>query len=161
MFSTKLTRVANRATSSTASFSTQPSAAAAQRSSQCIASRPTHQRRPSSSKASCPPDSSKPAPAAKPAPTAKAAAATAQGEQSPAASAQPRRTKRAARLGRGLHTSLPQRVRGGSKDAVVADQWAALPAVPGLSHLTKRGTYTHAPSNTRVILMLMSMDDRP
>ncbi|KAK5136530.1 hypothetical protein LTR08_002874 [Meristemomyces frigidus] len=122
MFSTKLTRVANRATAaSTATAIAAPTPTAAQ----CLAARATHQRRPSSSKASCPPDdSSKSAPAAKAAPAGEAT-------QAPTA---PRKTKRALRLGR-LNASLGERM---SKSREHVDHFAALPAVPGLQHLTEK-----------------------
>lgn len=111
MFSTKLTRVATHRTTSTAAFSSQTTAGA----------RGTHQRRPSSSKASCPPDSSKPGPAAKASTTAE-----------PAQPAQPAAPKKRSTKYKRFHSSLSERL---AKKHETVDHFAGLPAVPGVQHL--------------------------
>lgn len=114
--STKLTRA------SAAALSSQTSTTA----SQCLASRSQHQRRPSSSKASCPPDSSKPTPAAKT--TATTTAETAQSAQS--AASKKLRSKYNKRF-------LTEKL---AKTKEPVDQFAGLPVVPGVQ-LHKSGEF--------------------
>lgn len=125
MFSTKVTRVAHRATCATANNSS----ATAHRSTSCLATRRSHQRRHSSSKTSCPPASS--ASGGKPAPAAKAT-----GEKSPLAdpTTQQRGQKRV-----GNKTS--KKARTGTAAAKPEDQFAGLPAVPGTQHIDERGEF--------------------
>ena len=128
MFSSTFARAAHRAPPvPVAAVSSTSSATAAHRSSQCLANRPTHQRRPSSSKASCPPDSSKPAPAAKAAASDNATQSSASAPSQP-----PRSIKRIGRNKR-FH-GLPL------KSKAPTNQWEGLPAVPGVQHLKEKGT---------------------
>ncbi|KAK4546919.1 hypothetical protein LTR36_001651 [Oleoguttula mirabilis] len=131
MFSTRLTRVTQRATTSAAAIPS-PTSTAAHRTTQCLAAKPGHQRRPSSSKASCPPDSDKPAPAAK----AAAASADLKPSQAPASASAPplRKTKRTTRLNR-IHASLGERM---SRSREQVDHFAGLPSVPGIGHLHEK-----------------------
>ena len=125
MYSSKLTRVAHRATSAAANNSS----ATAHRSTSCLATSRSHQRRHSSSKASCPPDSS--ASGSKPAPDAKAGR-----EKSPLdAPAQQRGQKRVS-----SKTSKKARTSAAAKSE---DQFAGLPAVPGTQHINERGKLTY------------------
>lgn len=127
MFSTKLNHLAHRV-SCVAALSAQSSSSAtatAHRSTQCAAARARrpHQRRHSSSKASCPPENS--ASGGKPAPATKEPAA----ELSTPETSQ-KNTKRITRTKR-------------SRPAAVAkpeDQFAGLPAVPGTQHINYAGT---------------------
>lgn len=122
MFSSKLTRAAHRATTLTNAAP----APAPWTASQCFATstqRRPHQRRQSSSKASCPPDSS----SSKPAPAAKAAENTAQASE---AEKTPRRASRIKR------TQVEKSVKGKEE----ADQFAGLPTVPDTKHVGEKGT---------------------
>jgi len=127
MFSSKFARIAHRAPITATNLTNSSSCTAAQRTTPCLACGPTHQRRPSSSKASCPPDSSKPAPAAK------TTAASQGASQSPAsAPTQPQRgAKRVSRTKRFHNVPV--------KSKAPANQWAGLPAVPALQHRTEKG----------------------
>lgn len=121
MFSSKLTRAAHRATTLTNAAP----APAPWTASQCFATstqRRPHQRRQSSSKASCPPDSS-----SKPAPAAKAAENTAQAAD---AEKTPRRASRIKR------TQVEKSVKGKEE----ANQFAGLPTVPDTKHVGEKGT---------------------
>lgn len=126
MFSSKLTlRAAQHATNIT-------HAAPAQRTAQqCFATATTqrrpHQRRQSSSKASCPPDSTNK-------PTAAAKAAENSTTQASAAEKTPRRASRMKRT----------QVEKGSKDK--ADQFAGLPSVPDTRHVVEKGMAIQASS---------------
>jgi len=122
MISSKLTHLAHRAScvASISSPASSTAAATAHRSTQCAAARARrpHQRRHSSSKASCPPENS--ASGGKPAPATKETAA----ELSTPESTQ-KGTKR-----------IPRTKR--SRPATAAkpeDQFAGLPAVPGTQHI--------------------------
>ncbi|TKA83389.1 hypothetical protein B0A55_01006 [Friedmanniomyces simplex] len=145
MFSSKLTRVANRAVAPTV---TTPSTCSAlpRTATACLATRPSHQRRPSSSKTSCPPDSSKPGSAAKAAATTAADSAASsptpedveakpkwerihRKSSSSSSSRVPRR--------RIAGPSLPERL-GKQKEKLPAQQYPMLPSVPGVQHLHER-----------------------
>jgi hypothetical protein len=121
MFSSKLTRAANRATNIT----TAAPAPAQWTAAQCFATTTTqrrpHQRRQSSSKASCPPDSN-----SKPAPAAKAA------ENNTQASDVEKTPKRASRIKR---TQLEKTAKGKEE----ASQFAGLPTVPDTRHVVEKG----------------------
>lgn len=135
MFSSKLTRVAHRATT----ISNATPSPAQRTASQCFATasqqRRPHQRRHSSSKASCPPDSSnKPAPAA---------------ENSTQASGPEKTPKRTSRLKR---TQVEKTAKGKEE----ANQFAGLPTVPDTKNVGEKGknlpeisngTYTNLPSD--------------
>lgn len=125
MFSTKLSRAAHRATSS-------PTAAAITTCSTACAGRPAHQRRPSSSKASCPPDNN----AAKAAPAAKA-----DGAETSEAPVSGRREQKSSSKGRARGGY--RRVGQSSSDKQVAaepvDQFAGLPSVPSTQGLDTKG----------------------
>lgn len=131
MFSTKLTRVAHRATCN-ASIST-ASSTAAQRTaaSACIAARRPHQRRHSSSKASCPPENSPSG--AKPAPATKASSGPE--EKAPIAepTSQQRTPKRISRTKRSPRAAAAEKVE---------NRFAGLPSVPSTQHLEKNGKQT-------------------
>ncbi|KAK3673477.1 hypothetical protein LTR78_006711 [Recurvomyces mirabilis] len=140
MFSTKLTRAAHRAIVNTHTPSPTPSALSS--ASTCTTvhrpttSRPSHQRRPSSSKASCPPDSSKPTPAAKGAAAVTATSAEESQAQSQATPKNVRKSKRGAygpRTSKVAEVLMPGRER--EREGQTADQFARLPAVPGVQHL--------------------------
>lgn len=126
MIPSKLTHLAHRATcvASLSSPATSTAAATAHRSTQCVAARARrpHQRRHSSSKASCPPENS--ASGGKPAPATKEAAA-----ELSAPEPSQKGTKR-----------IPRTKR--SRPATAAkpeDQFAGLPAVPGTQHINYAG----------------------
>jgi hypothetical protein len=117
MFSSKLTRAAHRATTLTNAAP----APAPWTASQCFATstqRRPHQRRQSSSKASCPPDSSKPAPAA---------------ENTAQASEAEKTPRRASRIKR---TQVEKSAKGKEE----ANQFAGLPTVPDTKHVGEKGT---------------------
>lgn len=118
MFSSKLTRVATRANHVT----TAAPAPAQWTASQCFATttqRRPHQRRQSSSKASCPPDSSsKPAPAAE--------------ETNTRASQAEKTPRRASRIKR-------TQVDKSAKSKEEANQFAGLPAVPDTKNVGEKG----------------------
>ena len=119
MFSSKLTRVANRATNIT----TATPAPAQWTASQCFATstqRRPHQRRQSSSKASCPPDSSN-----------KAAKAAENVSQPSEVEKTPRRASRVKR------TQVDKSAKGKEE----ADQFAGLPAVPDTRHVGEKGMW--------------------
>ncbi|KAK4556943.1 hypothetical protein LTR86_005924 [Recurvomyces mirabilis] len=142
MFSTKLTRAAHRAISNTHTHTPSPTPSALSSASTCTAvhrpttSRPSHQRRPSSSKASCPPDSSKPAPAAK---GAAAVTATSAEESQAQSQATPKNVRKSRKGAYGPRTSKVAEVlmlgRESERQGQAADQFAGLPAVPGVQHL--------------------------
>ncbi|KXL51096.1 hypothetical protein M433DRAFT_50951, partial [Acidomyces richmondensis BFW] len=116
MFSTKLSRLAQRATPRAPPPPAFVLANPSKTSTVC--QRPAHQRRPSSSKASCPPDSN--SSSGKPAP---AANATAEGDE-PA-------TQPAAAV-------AAERISGKGRNATaVEDRYAALPRVPDVQHMSK------------------------
>ena len=125
MFSTKLARATPRATAAISNSTT-----GAQQTTRCLATRPTpHQRRQSSSKASCPPDNP-----SKPAPAAKAIA----GEE------EPRSPVPAQKSAKGRSRGGYRRVNatGESKKAAIAepvDQFAGLPSVPTIQNLDIKG----------------------
>ena len=134
MFSTKITRAAHRAITTTPS----PAPSALSSASTCTAvhptaSRPSHQRRPSSSKASCPPDSSKPAPAAK-----GAAVTATSAEESRATAPSPKNVRKSRKGAYGARTSKVAEVLTPERPGQ-ADQFAGLPAVPGVQHLGEKG----------------------
>jgi len=117
MFSSKLTRVANRATNIT----TANPAPAQWTASQCFATttqRRPHQRRQSSSKASCPPDSSN-----------KAAKAAENATQASEVEKTPRRASRIKRA----------QVDKSAKGKEEANQFAGLPTVPDTRHVGEKG----------------------
>lgn len=123
MFSNKLTRAAHRATSAALNSST-----AASRSTTCIAARRTHQRRHSSSKASCPPDSNPSG--GKPAPATKASNV----EEDKSHISSPTSQQRA-----GKRLSRPKRSRSVGSADKADDHFAGLPAVPRTEHLSYAG----------------------
>ncbi|EMC98565.1 hypothetical protein BAUCODRAFT_145634 [Baudoinia panamericana UAMH 10762] len=136
MFSTRLTRVVNRA-AATPVVSSPTASTTAHRTTQCLCTRPAHQRRQSSSKVSYPPNSSKPSPAAK---ATSSSDNTSQPRQSltgrgQASAATARPVKRHGKRSR-LHGLVAERI---SKGKVPIDQFARLPSVPGVSHLTEKG----------------------
>ncbi|KAK1078899.1 hypothetical protein LTR33_006842, partial [Friedmanniomyces endolithicus] len=144
MFSSKLTRLANRAVA-VAPAVTSPSTCSAlpRTASACLATRPSHQRRPSSSKTSCPPDNSKPAPAAKAAAATAADSATGgstaeDGESKPKWERIHKKSSSASRVPRRRITgpSVPER-SGKPKEKVPAQQYPMLPSVPGVQHLNE------------------------
>ncbi|CAK4030601.1 Hypothetical predicted protein [Lecanosticta acicola] len=123
MFSTKLSRVANRATCAAAH---NPSATA-HRSTSCLATRRSHQRRHSSSKASCPPDSSPSG--GKPAPATEAAS----GKTEPAGSQTSQRGQKR------VSSKSSKKARTAAAAAAKSeDQFAGLPSVPGTQHIDER-----------------------
>lgn len=129
MFSSKLNHLAHRA-SCVAALSAQSSAtvtatATAHRSTHCVAARARrpHQRRHSSSKASCPPENS--ASGGKPAPATKEPAELDTAESNHKGTKRITRAKRA----RPAAAAKPE------------DQFAGLPAVPGTQHINYAGMY--------------------
>ncbi|EME49764.1 hypothetical protein DOTSEDRAFT_164431 [Dothistroma septosporum NZE10] len=127
MFSTKLTRVATRATCA-APIPT--ASTAAQRTSSCIAARRPHQRRHSSSKTSCPPENSPSG--AKPAPATKASGG-ADGEAPIAEPTSQQRTpKRISRTKRSPRAAAVDKAE---------NQFAGLPSVPSTQHMEKNDVY--------------------
>lgn len=138
MFSTKLSRLAQRATPRAPPPPAFVLANPSKTSTVC--QRPAHQRRPSSSKASCPPDSN--SSSGKPAP---AANATAEGDEpatQPAAAS--RKAKKAGKsFGRQHqqpHSVAAERISGKGRNATaVEDRYAALPRVPDVQHMSKNG----------------------
>ena len=138
MFSTKLTRAAHRATtSSTAAISNHTSTTCIS----CLTTqRPNHQRRQSSSKTSCPPDNT----SSKPAPTAKASASEeSEKVQASSLEQQPSQSRSGKGRSRGGYKKVGQ-VDNASKKAVPAepiDQFAGLPSVPSIQNVDARGMY--------------------
>lgn len=128
MFSTKLSRAAHRATT----HHTAAAAISATSSTACASSRPGHQRRPSSSKASCPPDNSAP----KAAPAAKADGAEAQEApvSQPAKSSKGRSRGGYRRVGQASSSNTAS-----MKSAEPVDQFAGLPSVPNLQGMDAKG----------------------
>ncbi|KAK3111802.1 hypothetical protein LTR53_012568 [Teratosphaeriaceae sp. CCFEE 6253] len=127
MFSAKLARAATHAPSSSPALP---------RTSACLAARPRHQRRPSSSKASCPPDNNKPAPAAKAAaPATPATTSVSDPADVTPAPTLPRRSKRSSRLR--SHGALVERVSK-EKTATAQQQHPVLPSVPRVDHLNEK-----------------------
>lgn len=126
MFSTKLTHLAHRASCAAAlsAPSSSTAAATAHRSTQCVAARARrpHQRRHSSSKASCPPENSPSG--GKPAPATKEETAELSNPDS-----NQKGTKRIPRTKRSRPTAA----------AKPEDQFAGLPAVPGTQHISYGG----------------------
>lgn len=139
MFSSKLTRVANRATNIT----TATPAPAQWTASQCFATstqRRPHQRRQSSSKASCPPDSSN-----------KAAKAPENVTQASEVEKTPRRASRVKRT----------QVDKSAKSKEEANQFAGLPAVPDTRHVGEKGmerTRDTASPHTDIFARLLAFD---
>ena len=139
MFSTKLSRAAHRATTS----HTAAAAITATSSTAYACTRPTHQRRPSSSKASWRPDSSAPkaAPTSKAAPTTKADSTEAQ--EAPVSEEPPQQKSNKGKA-RGGYRRAGQASNGNaasSKEVAVepVDQFAGLPSVPSLQGLDAKG----------------------
>ncbi len=135
MFSTKLSRAAHRATTS----HNAAAAITATSSTASVSTRATHQRRPSSSKASCPPDNN----TAKPAPTAKADATEAQeapgsGRTSPQKSSKGRARGGYRRVGQASNGN-GNAVNGKQVMSEPVDQFAGLPSVPSLQGLDAKG----------------------
>ncbi|KAI7483491.1 hypothetical protein KC357_g3315 [Hortaea werneckii] len=157
MFSTRLSRVAQRATSTAGPSTSAPltTAAAAHKLEQCFSGRTSHQRRPSSSKASsssCPPDNSTP----------KATGAEVKGtdgqQQQPSQEASAphqqhqgvnvhaRKTKRSGRLLRKSSTAgqtsqqkeAARRKDGQDQRVDGQKRWASLPVVPDLHGWTRK-----------------------
>jgi hypothetical protein len=137
MFSTKLSRAAHRATTSHTSAAA-ITATASTASTACACTRPAHQRRPSSSKASCPPDNNTP----KAAPAAKAESTEAQDAPVSGRPSQQKSNKGRARAG---YRRVGHATNGNSssnKQVATApiDQFAGLPSVPSLQGLDAKGT---------------------
>ena len=130
MFTTKLTRAAPRAT---AALSSQTSSTTPQQATRCLATRPPHQRRQSSSKANTPPDST--SSSGKPAPAAKAAKA-----DSPVPAERKKSGYRVA-AGKG-------KVKAREREREGVDQFAGLPSVPPLQGMetaeVQKGMSYHA-----------------
>lgn len=118
MFTTKLSRATPRATAAL-SQTTNSACSTAQQATRCLATRPSHQRRHSSSKASTPPDSTasgKPAPAAK--------------SKGDAAAPVPAKSDGAHQKKRTSYRRAGGLTTGKRKEEV--DQFAGLPSVPSL-----------------------------
>ncbi|KAK5107032.1 hypothetical protein LTR62_001921 [Meristemomyces frigidus] len=133
MFSSKLTRAAHRATTSTATTPALSLSLSTQTSSTPVTSRPSHQRRPSSSKASssssssCPPDSSKAAP------TAKEEGADKAVSTKPAV-----RKSRKSGYGSGRSSKVAETMMPERQQQQQPDHFAGLPTVPGVQHLNEK-----------------------
>ncbi|KAF2774220.1 hypothetical protein EJ03DRAFT_322811 [Teratosphaeria nubilosa] len=129
-------RVANRAATSTTSSASHSPTAAFATAATCLATRQPHQRRPSSSKTSCPPnDSSKPAAPAKAAEPA-SVVSRASGAQ--------RKTKKSKSSCSRVERLVDERLNGKREEAVgkarglvEVDQFASLPRVADLQNMTE------------------------
>ena len=163
MFSTRLSRVAQRATSTAGPSTSAPltTAAAAHKLEQCFSGRTSHQRRPSSSKASsssCPPDNSAPkatgaevkgADGQQQQPSQEASA---QHQQHQGVNVHARKTKRSGRLLRKSSTAgqssqqkeAARRKDGQDQRVDGQERWASLPVVPDLHGWTRKGKHMDA-----------------
>ncbi|KAI7616084.1 hypothetical protein KC346_g6185, partial [Hortaea werneckii] len=157
MFSTRLSRVAQRATSTAGPSTSAPltTAAAAHKLEQCFSGRTSHQRRPSSSKASsssCPPDNSAPkatgaevkgADGQQQQPSQEAST---QHQQTQGVNVHARKTKRSGRLLRKSSTAgqssqqkeAARRKDGQDQRVDGQERWASLPMVPDLHGWTRK-----------------------